>query len=439
MTSPGGDSDMRTFLLLALIAASGACGNSPDPRLIKGGGVGDGAIDGVVNVYVIDNDTYAPIADATVEVAGKQQQTDDTGLVVQGDVNGPQTIAVKATGYRGAVWQDVNGANVTIAVTKLGTLTAQQATLTGSIAGWDQVTVPAGHVKAGVVGYSQTDNFGDAGNSITTPNNGNTCVGNPSTCNFTIVTRTGTVTLTAAIVDLDPHGTADSSDDTYTIVGWATAPSLQVDAGINQSGISLTQLEAGKLQNVTIDYGTPPDALTKHDALIGIELSKDEVVQLPVLQSGSTTALVPTPDALAPGATYRLTAIAQTTMPDATGGPQSIVINRALTGTSLAAPQWLTTPTNVSATRTTASLAKVANAKLHSVQWSDTNGIILEITAFDTSKLTVTVPDLLALPADGALTVKAQGIGADLDIGNFSLDTDMDLLWGISVQPMTIN
>src|SRR3569832_154168 len=112
---------MRTFFVLAFITA---CGNSPDPRVIKGGGVGDGAIAGVVNVYVIDHDTYAPIADATVAVAGKQQQTDDTGLVVQSDVSGPQTIAVKAAGYRGAVWQDVNGANVTIAVTKLGMLTA---------------------------------------------------------------------------------------------------------------------------------------------------------------------------------------------------------------------------------------------------------------------------------------------------------------------------
>jgi hypothetical protein len=58
---------------------------------------------------------------------------------------------------------------------------------------------------------------------------------------------------------------------------------------------------------------------------------------------------------------------------------------------------------------------------------------------FDSSKTTATVPDLLALPATGTLTVKAQGIGADIDITNFSLDTDIDLLWGISVQPETID
>ena len=43
-----------TFVLTALIAA---CSNSPDPRVIHGGGIGDGEIDGTLNVYVIDHDT----------------------------------------------------------------------------------------------------------------------------------------------------------------------------------------------------------------------------------------------------------------------------------------------------------------------------------------------------------------------------------------------
>ena len=425
---------MRTFLCLAFLTA--ACGNSPDPRVIKGGGVGDGDIDGLVNVYVIDNITYAPIADATVDIAGKQQTTDDTGLVIFQDVNGPQTVSVKAAGYRGAVWQDVNGANLTIPVTLLGNLTAQQATLSGSVAGWDQVTVAPGHAKAAFVAYSQSDDLGDPANNITTPNNGNVCFGNPSTCNFSIITRTGTVTLTAAVVDIDGHGTADSTDDTLSIVGWATAASVQVDAGINQTGLVLTQLDPSKLQNLTIDYGTPPDSLSKRDALVGIELSKHEVLQLPVLPSGATTALVPMLNAFSPGVTYRLTAIAQTTD---TNPPQSVIIERGQTSVTLGATQWLALPTGVSATRTSAALTKVANAKLHSVQWSDASGILLEITMFDASKTTTTVPELLALPATGMLTAKAQGLGADIDLKNFSLDTDIDLLWGVSAQPETIN
>lgn len=426
---------MRTFLCF-LVAGAAACGNSPDPRLIKGGGVGDGAIDGLVNVYVIDNDTDAPIVDATVEIGGKDQQTDDTGLVIFQDVSGPQTVAIKASGYRGAVWQDANGANLTIAVSKLGNLIAQQATLAGSIAAWDTVTVPSGHAKAAFVAYSQTDGFGDSGNNLTTPNSGNVCFGNPSTCTFSIVSRTGTVTLTAAIVDIDPHGNLDTTDDTYSIIGWATGPAVQVDAGIDQSGLVLTQLEPGKLQNITIDYGTPPDALTKHDALLGIELSKDEILQLPVLPSGATTALMPTLAAFSPGVTYRLTAVAQTTETDP---PQSVIIQRGQTATTLAAEMWLATPVNVTATRTSAALDKVTNAKLHSVQWSDANGVVLEITMFDAAKTTTTVPALLALPTSGTLTFKAQGIGADLDPQDFSLESDEDLLWGVSVQPETID
>ncbi len=426
---------MRIYFLACVMTVA-ACGNSPDPRVIKGGGVGDGAIDGLVNVYIIDNDTYAPIVDATVEVAGTQQTTDDTGLVIFQNVSGPQTVAVKAAGYRGAVWQDVDGANLTIPVTKLGNITAQQATLSGAVTAWDSVTVATGHVKAAIVGYSQSDDLGDPANNITTPNNGNVCVGNPSTCTWSIAVRTGLVTLTAAIVDLDPHGNSDPSDDTYTIIGWATAPSVQVDAGVDQSGLMLDLLEAGKLQTVTIDYGTPPGALTKHDALVGVELSKHEVIQLPVLPSGSTTALVPTLDAFAAGATYRLTAIAQTT--DAAAGAQSVILQRGQTSTSLAAAQWLTTPTGVLADRTSARLDPVTGAKLHSVQWSDDTGVLLEITMFDATKTSTTVPSLFALPTTGALTAKAQGIGADIDLGNFSLDTDKSLLWGISVQPETL-
>lgn len=425
---------MRTLYWLAL-ASLIACGNSPDPRVIAGGGIGDGDIDGVINVYVIDNESYQPITDATVEVGGTQAMTDETGLVIFQDVSGPQTIAVKATGYRGTVWQGANGANITVPVTKLGTETAQQATLTGTIGGWDSISVAAGHLKAALVSYSQNDTLGDPANNLQTPAQGNLCTGTGTTCSFSVVTRTGTVTLIAAIVDYDPHGTATMADDTMTIIGWATAPSVQVNAGINQSGLALSIVQAGSLQNATIDFGTPPAALSKHDALIGIELSNNEVVQLPVLPSGSTTALVPMTEVFAPNATYRLTAVAQTT--DGDLGAQSILIRRGQQTTTLAADSWLIPPTNVAATRDSATFDAVANAKVASVQWSDATGIIVEVTVFD-NKTEAKVPALVALPATGTLTVKAQGIGADLDVKNFSLDKDKKLLWGVSAQPITI-
>ena len=431
---------MRTYelaLACGLSVVAAACGNKPDPRVIPGGGIGDGDIDDLVNVYVIDNDTYAPIADATVEIGTTDQTTDETGLVIFQNVSGAQTITVSASGYRGTVWEGANGANVTIPVTKLGTATPQQATLSGSIASWDSVTVAQGHLKAAAILYSQDDNIDDSENNITTPNNGNICGVTGTTCDWTVATRTGTVTLFAAIIDRDTKGTVTTDDDTTSIIGWATAPSVQVNSGVAQSGLELTMVDAGDLQTVTIDLGTPPAALTTTQAVIGVELANNEVVQLPLYaQTDTTSMLAPLPSVFAVGATYRLTAVAETT-DDATG-PQSIDIERGLTTTSLAATRWLEPPTNVVASRTSASFDAVATAKAHSIQWSDSTGILVEITLFDNTVTTATVPDLVALPATGALSVKPQGIGADFDIHDFSLEDDKDLLWGVSTQPTTV-
>ena len=426
---------MRTSYLAFVSIA--ACSSQPAPRVIAGGGIGDGSIDGVLNVYVIDNDTYQPITDATVEVGTTDQTTDDTGLVMFQNLDGPQEITVSAAGYRGTVWSAANGANVTIPVTKLGTLTPQQATLSGSITGWDSITVAANHYKAAAILYSQDDNADDSENNIQTPNSGNVCGITGTTCDWTVVARTGTVTLVAAIIDRDTKGTTTTDDDTVSIIGWATAPSLQVNAGVNQSSLVLTIVDAGNLQNVTVDLGTPPAALAMTQAIVGVELANNEVVQLPLfLQTDTTTMLAPMPSVFAADATYRLTAVAQTS--DGATGPQSVDIERGLTTTSLAVAQWLEPPTNVIASRTSASFDPVANAKAHSIQWSDSTGIILEITLFDHAVTEADVPALVALPTTGTLTAKPQGIGADFEVTDFSLENDKDLLWGVATQPVTI-
>src|SRR5262249_46725375 len=91
----GRDPTMRTLIKLGLFAcAFAACGhdpstspdthtgNSPPPRIIPGGGIGDGAIDGVVNFYVLDDATQTPIANAAVRVGTLDGTTDATGLFV---------------------------------------------------------------------------------------------------------------------------------------------------------------------------------------------------------------------------------------------------------------------------------------------------------------------------------------------------------------------
>lgn len=420
---------MRVLFLVALMA----CNNDVDPRVIKGGGVGDGSIDGEVNVFVIEDATDQPIAGATVEVDGRQQQTSADGLVTFKDVDGPQTIAVKASDYRSAVWNSVDGANVTIPL-RLARPVADSATLAGTIAGWESLVVPTGHLKAALVRYSWSTKLGDAANNLM-QTGGNICAG--QTCNWNLVSRTGTVSVIAAIVDRDPKGNLDPSDDTSTIIGWAYKTGITVEKGVNQSGLVLAMVEAGNLVNVTIDKGTPPAALTNVLWLVGVELSVDETVQLPAfINADPTTLLAPNRTVFGGTSTYRLTAIAQTTAGDT--GAQSIVLRQRLMTTALAADTWLNTPTGVTVTRTSAAWQPVAGAKLHSAAWADASGGLLEITVFDPKQSAVDVPALVALPTSGTLAARIQAIGADFDINDFSLEDDSDQLWGVSAQPVTI-
>src|SRR5262245_54253280 len=87
---------MRNLTLAAVLSAGLlACGggHDVDPKIIPGGGIHDPGIDGEVNVFVIDEDTDAPMADATVRVGTIEGVTDSTGLFVASndDLTGPQT------------------------------------------------------------------------------------------------------------------------------------------------------------------------------------------------------------------------------------------------------------------------------------------------------------------------------------------------------------
>lgn len=424
---------MRALLALGLLVG---CSNDVDPRTIAGGGVGDGEIDGEVNVTVIDNATDAPVANASVFIGETEKTTDAKGRVTFSDVEGAQDIAVKATDYRSAVWMHVNGANVTIPL-QAHVGAPESATLAGTIAGYDSVSVAAGHAKVAVVTYSQSTDLGDDANNLDTPGNTNICFGDQ--CNWSVVTRTGSVSVIALILDRDLKGTpAMLDDDTHTVIGYAYKQGVTVAGGVNQSGLVLDQVEAGNLETVTIDTGTPPAGLPERLTLVGIEVSKDEVIQLPLFLffPDATELLVPKRTVFGGNGTYRLSAIAQTTTGE--DGAQSIVLRQGLETTALAAGEWLPPPVNLDITRTTASFDLVPDAIAHSVQWSDATNPLLEITVFDSTTHQIEVPSAVSLPTTGMLTARVQAIGADFDPNDFSLEDDSELLWGLSAQPATI-
>lgn len=142
---------LRSSMLLAVCAAT-ACGNTsvsgpPAPRLIEGGGVGDGPIAGGVNVnvYVIDDDTKKPVSGAAVRVGGSSdpmacsQTTDSTGLALFTSAtcalvaSGKQSITASAAGHAPSTWIGVDGSNVTIAIRAMTTPPVDTAVVTGTI------------------------------------------------------------------------------------------------------------------------------------------------------------------------------------------------------------------------------------------------------------------------------------------------------------------
>ena len=389
------------------------------PRVIAGGGIGDGPIAGVVNLYVIDDATRKPVANAIVRVGSVDGTTDSTGLFVARGVEGPQTVAAKANGYRAEVWVGANGANITLNLAAANTATPATATLNGTITNFASLAVPAGHARVAVATYSQSDLLGDEANEIAQPSGQNFCFGD--TCNFKLTSRTGKVAVIAAIFDQDLKGTpADTSDDTQTLIGWAYKTGLTVAQGDTQS-IALDIVSASNRQTVTASFGTPPTGLSTVAGIVGIDLGADGVLPLSpmFLTPANASVMAPKPEAIASGATYRLTGFATNGQTNPT---TSIVVRRGLTGTALSAGSWLAAPSGTP-TRTGGSWSAPSDATVTGIEFKQGATRIVNISAFDGSTQ-VTIPDLITMPS-GTLSANLQSLGAPgLDVTSFSLDAD---------------
>ncbi|HEY1557202.1 MAG TPA: hypothetical protein VGF94_20340 [Kofleriaceae bacterium] len=447
---------MRSFvpIILAIAATSGCgsdsttpgadapTGNHPPPRVISGGGIGDGAVDGVVNLYAIDDNTRMPITGASVAVGTVTGTTDATGLFVANGVTGPQTVAIAAAGYRSELWIGANGANMTIDLDAAVDPTTMQANLSGVIVGFDQISVPAGHHKTAVVSYSSDDHATSAENNLTTANGTNICdtATADAACDFTVTTRTGHVALLAAILDHDLNGTpTDGTDDTFTVIGWATLGGLVVADGVDQTGDDLTVIAAADIGSITVDFGTPPASLPNVFAIAGVDLGTDGTLEIPqlVAPTAPTIAVAPKLSGFA-SATYRLTALASDTTGSTTLGAQSAVLLRGIAQPQLAAGTWLGVPGGVSLTRTTGAWTALPGALVQGATYdTDATHHLLSVTAFDGST-SFTIPDMLALPTTGALIGTASALQGTLDLTNFSIDDDIGKVTGSAQQQLTV-
>lgn len=441
---------MRTSILFSLLSVSiCACGNDgeptpdatdgnrPPPRVIAGGGIGDGPIDGVVNLYVIDDATRAPIRGAAVRVGTLDGTTDEAGLFVAEGVTGPQTVSAKAATYRSELWVGADGANITMSLPKAdGTAVASRA-LQGQLTGFGALTVPAGHAKDAIVFASQTPDLGDPANEL--ENTQNACYVRLAgqDCAFTLTARTGRIALGAAIYDRDLKGTPGNfDDDTLTLIGWAVRRGVDVSAGgAPVTGMDLAPLPTAQLQTVTVDFGAAPGFQTVA-GLVGLDLGAEGILQLPAFVTrGAGSLLVPRADALAVTSGYRFTGFAIDGQP---ATRQSVVLRRGLAGPTLAAGEWLPVPAGVAVNRTSGSWTNVPGATVHGAEYRAGKTRVLNVTVYDGSAR-FTVPDLIALPS-GTLEVTVSALGAPgLDVTSFSLDEDEAKLAQVGGQILELN
>jgi hypothetical protein len=449
---------MRKLCVASLLAVGlAACGgDSVDPELIPSGGIHDPGIDGTVHVYVIDEDTDAVLVGATVRVGTVEGTTDATGLFSANDVSGKQTIAVRATNYAPAVWVGVDGANVTVPMTRATTTTTNvpQAELSGTINGWTSLAQPAsGHGNVALVTYSQSKELGDDnGNDLPPPAmDSNVCVyfaANPPgaipPCNWRINARAGTIAVAAAIADYDSKLTATMDDDTITITNFAILQPITVVDGANQTGVQLDMLPANSTTSASVTFGTPPSTYTNVAGVVGVDMGDLGVLRISQVTPTMNTVVVPSLSAVSGSTGYEFLGFASEPVTDGTAG-QSVVLRRGITSPSgIAAGEWLAAPTGLASDRTMLSLAPNATAKMHILEYNTNSGSgsgnrAMSVAIFDNTT-TVELPvDFAPLPT-GSLVLTATDFDApDFNPRDFEVDGLLDSINRIASESIIVN
>lgn len=456
---------------LALIAGCSSGGGSttpPSPRLISGGGVGDGDIKGTLYVYATDEDSRLPIAGAEIRVGASAAPspchvlTDSTGLAAFDATNcpsltGPVTLTASASAYAPGTLIGVNGVNVTVPLRAHTRPPVDSATVSGTIAGWDTLPAPAsGHQTLAIIGASQSPDLGDRANNLdsgtrnvpllggvsTTPIPANVCVRSAlaNDCNWRLTTRTGVQAHFAIIIDQDFHGTTDESDDTRSVIAWAIKTNLDFDAGATASGESLDMIAATDMQTMTTSYVAPPSGMDYVASYPMIDLGDAGRIPIifPVMDLTHTSTTAPKLTGPLARAHYDLIAQAQDAMDQ--DAPSSLRWMRSVnTATTVALTTWLAPPTAVTVASGTYSFIGVSGATLHSAEINTATGDRLwSITIFDGST-SFTLPGLAPDPLPtGSLTLKVNALQIPgLNLRDVQFDDAKDLLTGLSSDAIT--
>jgi hypothetical protein len=461
---------LLSFSFLAAGAAAFGCGGVTGPaapRMIPGGGVGDGAISGAVHVHVIDEESREVVSSAAVRVGASsdpapcEELTASTGLASfqAGNcpgLNGPVTVTITAPGYTPVTWIGVNGTNMTIPVRSTNPAAVPTATVSGTISGWSDLPVPgAGHQTLALISYSGSNTLGDRANDLpqgtrnvrvgdlVIPIASNLCVRNAliSDCNWTLTTRTGPQAHFALIVDqFDNNTPNDDTDDTFTVTSYALKRGVDLSAGATVNGEALEIISDADMQTFTASFASLPSGMDFMGAFPALELGDEGRIGLvvPALDMSRTSTRVPKLSGALAGARYSLIATAQDSAtqdrPSTLAWMHDVNVASTVTLTS-----WLPPPSSLSAAAGTYSFSAVPGATIQGADLESAAGQRLwSISVFDGST-SFTLPGLSPDPLlSGTITFIANAMQIpNTDLKNFAIDDVRDRIVGMSADYVT--
>ena len=374
------------------------------------------------------------------------------------------TLTVSASGHAPSTWIGVDGMNVTIALRAISSPALGRATVTGTIAGWDDMPAPAAnHNRLALIGASSNPDLTDRANNLDQGTRSvevdvlgqpysfdiasNVCVRNSNIaafvndCNWVLTTHSGPQAHFAIVLDQDTKGTPDDeTDDTTTVTGWGIKTGLSFGDGTTTGGESVPLIADADMQTFGASFASGPSGLDYMVAYPVLDLGSDGRITIiaPALNSITRMTRVPKLTGALSGAHYDMLASAIDDPNKAL--PATITWLRNVNpSATVAVSSWMAPPSGITMTGGRFSFTPVAGATLHGAELQTMDGQRRwSITILDGST-SFTLPGLSPDPLPlGTIRFSVSALKIPgFDAKNIVFDDLADLVTDISTDEIT--
>jgi hypothetical protein len=243
------------------------------------------------------DDVRTGVANARVTLeTGEEGFTDASGMVKFPTVTGARSISVDDPRFVPTTWEGITGDTVTMFLERNP---PQLAAVSGTIDGWDALPAPGlGHYLVAEVQFTRSPAPLVATDALLDGQTANHCYrwdADPTSCAWSLVTRSGAQRWIATLVDADANGTPDdTSDDRFTVIGYAASDTVSVDGAAPLTGVVLARLPPEDLSTITVELAEPAPGLGQRVAIPTLELPDGQriVFSFPPLTFDAPSSIV---------------------------------------------------------------------------------------------------------------------------------------------------